>query len=136
MACLLPARPRGIAASAASTERNDGWAIARRRTSAPRSRAARGGEPPRYDTAPQGRMTRIGFAYNQKPDPQAVAAADAGSEPRPEDEPPSSSFGAPEPLAATPLPTSDEYAEWDGPETIAAVEQALLGLGEVIRLEA
>ena len=112
-------------------------------------------------------MTRIGFAYNQKPDPQALTAADSGTEPRPEEEPPSKrrddrsrsataptragadalsrplslaldaeAFGAPEPLAATPLPTSDEYAEWDGPETIAAVEQALLGLGEVIRLEA
>lgn len=30
----------------------------------------------------------------------------------------------------------DIYAEWDSPETIAAVERALSGLGEVIRLEA
>ena len=114
-------------------------------------------------------MTRIGFAYNQKPDPQAFE--DSGTEPRPDEEPPSNRrdsrsrsanspalvggepasrsgadraqteafgapFGAPEPLAATPLPTSDEYAEWDSPETIAAVEQALLGLGDVVRLEA
>ena len=28
------------------------------------------------------------------------------------------------------------YAEWDGPETIDAVESALSGLGKVIRLEA
>jgi D-alanine-D-alanine ligase len=52
---------------------------------------------------------RIGLAYNQKPDP-------ASSE-----EPPS---------------TSDAFAEWDDPSTIAAVEQALTLFGSVIRLEA
>src|SRR5207253_11168878 len=30
----------------------------------------------------------------------------------------------------------DAYAEWDSPETIAAVARALSGLGDVIRLEA
>jgi D-alanine-D-alanine ligase len=56
---------------------------------------------------------RIGFAYNEKPDP--------------EDEPP----GSPgRPLG------EDAYAEWDDPETIAAVEAALAEAGEVIRLEA
>ncbi len=54
---------------------------------------------------------RIGLAYNEKP---------AG-----EDEPPGS-----------PRPIGDEYAEWDDPSTIAAVEAALGGAGEVIRLEA
>jgi D-alanine-D-alanine ligase len=35
-----------------------------------------------------------------------------------------------------PAPTDDIYAEWDGPETIDAVENALSQLGKVIRLEA
>jgi D-alanine-D-alanine ligase len=52
---------------------------------------------------------RIGLAYNQKPD---AAAAE---------EPPS---------------TSDAFAEWDDPSTIAAVEQALGLFGNVVRLEA
>src|SRR5229473_2521285 len=54
---------------------------------------------------------RIGLAYNEKPDPRAVAS----------DEPPSS---------------SDAYAEWDEPSTITAVEQALGLFGRVVRLEA
>lgn len=53
---------------------------------------------------------RIGFAYNEKPA---------------EDEPP-----------GTGRPLGDRYAEWDDSETIAAVEAALAGAGEVIRLEA
>jgi D-alanine-D-alanine ligase len=52
---------------------------------------------------------RIGLAYNEKPDPSAT------------DEPPS---------------TSDAFAEWDDPSTIAAVEHALGRFGSVIRLEA
>ena len=67
-----------------------------------------------------GGMTRIGFAYNQKP----VASQDA--------EPPSPSGVA----GDLPAPTDDIYAEWDGPETIDAVEKALSALGQVIRLEA
>lgn len=91
-------------------------------------------------------MTRIGFSYNQKP------AASIGSEgqdvptestPGFDAEPPSFSRsngtrGATA-TAVTPQVASrvdDIYAEWDAPETIAAVEQALSGLGEVIRLEA
>jgi D-alanine-D-alanine ligase len=77
-------------------------------------------------------MTRIGFAYNQKPElpelsshPEAAARdtmpAD-GESSRPEDEPPSTG--------------DDEFAEWDGPATINAVENALSQIGEVIRLEA
>jgi D-alanine-D-alanine ligase len=54
-------------------------------------------------------MTRIGFAYNQKPDTSAALAADLGV---------------------------DAYAEWDSAETIDAVAAALSGLGDVIRLEA
>ncbi|HYU51638.1 MAG TPA: hypothetical protein VEK37_01780, partial [Gemmatimonadaceae bacterium] len=51
---------------------------------------------------------------------------------RPEEEPPSKIFGLtiPEPIAR------DEFAEWDDPATIAAVESALSSLGKVIRLEA
>ena len=54
---------------------------------------------------------RIGLAYNEKPST--------------EDEPPGS-----------PRPLGDEYAEWDDPSTIAAVEAALSRAGQVIRLEA
>jgi D-alanine-D-alanine ligase len=52
---------------------------------------------------------RIGLAYNEKPDPASA------------EEPPSS---------------TDAFAEWDDPSTIAAVEQALGRFGPVIRLEA
>jgi D-alanine-D-alanine ligase len=48
-------------------------------------------------------MTRIGFAYNQKPEDSS---------------------------------STDEYAEWDSPETIDAVAASLSSLGKVIRLEA
>lgn len=54
---------------------------------------------------------RIGFAYNERPEP--------------EDEPP-----------GTTRPLDDRFAEWDDPSTIAAVEAALAPAGEVIRLEA
>jgi D-alanine-D-alanine ligase len=88
-------------------------------------------------------MTRIGFAYNQKPDPVAAPAAEVAHA----DEEPPSSGGALGTLvapahalspAATPAlsPADDEYAEWDSADTIAAVEQALARHGEVIRLEA
>ncbi|MEX2155001.1 MAG: hypothetical protein WD825_16780 [Gemmatimonadaceae bacterium] len=93
-------------------------------------------------------MTRIGFAYNQKPDASidfegrntVPVESSAGFD----DEPPSfsRSTGARSGVALdvqrTPsVPHADDaYAEWDSPETIAAVERALGGLGEVIRLEA
>src|ERR687885_351866 len=86
-------------------------------------------------------MTRIGFAYNQKPEFSAPrAAADADAAP-PDEEPPSSRRDVPSrtpapPPRPSPLPTSDEYAEWDTSETIDAVAGALGALGEVIRLEA
>lgn len=74
-------------------------------------------------------MTRIGFAYNQKPEstnPEAVAdpakiRAHDGDFSRPVNE------------AHT---AADEYAEWDSAETIDAVEAALSELGDVVRLEA
>ena len=76
-------------------------------------------------------MTRIGFAYNQKPelaeltnDMDAAARNSGpadGDSSRPDDEPPS---------------ISDEFAEWDSAETIDAVANALSEIGEVIRLEA
>ena len=82
-------------------------------------------------------MTRIGFAYNQKPDPADTASHAAEAE-RADEEPPSTG-GA---LATLPAPSpasaadDDEYAEWDSVETIDAVERALAHHGEVIRLEA
>src|SRR3954468_18819564 len=76
-------------------------------------------------------MTRIGFAYNQKPDPIAAPAAELA---RADEEPPSSGTAAT--LVAPAAAPDDEYAEWDAPETIAAVERALARHGDVIRLEA
>ena len=54
-------------------------------------------------------MTRIGFAYNQKPDVVGLVSAKA-TEPRAEEEPPS---------------IGDAYAEWDSAQTIDAVAAAL-----------
>src|SRR5688500_15435517 len=104
-------------------------------------------------------MTRIGFAYNLKPDPSAPLSTEEATSSRPEDDPPSSrrdiasrtssSLAVNEsragemtdPHSASTLETlelaaDDEYAEWDSEETIAAVERALSAYGEVIRLEA
>jgi D-alanine-D-alanine ligase len=65
-------------------------------------------------------MTRIGFAYNQKPEVPAGLVSATSTNAR-DEEPPSS---------------SDVYAEWDSAETIDAVASALSAYGEVIRLEA
>src|SRR5687767_12448842 len=96
-------------------------------------------------------LTRIGFAFNQKPEPVPPEGADDVEAPRPDEEPPSSRRDAssrtsdsPAPIQritagaalASPLPTSDEFAEWDSQETIDAVANALAALGEVVRLEA
>lgn len=92
-------------------------------------------------------MTRIGLAYNQKPDALAPAIRDDGSS-RIEDEPPSA--GGDAAFLSVPshaalavasyeadLPDADdEFAEWDSPDTIAAVERALAACGDVVRLEA
>ncbi len=59
---------------------------------------------------------RIGLAYNQRPDDFEEQLRDAGAN-------------------ATSSP-ADDFVEWDEPDTIAAVEDALLAFGEVIRLEA
>jgi len=95
-------------------------------------------------------MTRIGFAYNKKPDAsietegQSRVSSDQSADF--DDEPPnfarSSNGGTREGVAThvqrlPSVPRADDaYAEWDSPETIAAVEGALSVLGEVVRLEA
>ncbi len=66
-------------------------------------------------------MTRIGFAYNQKPETTVGLVSASASEPRTDEEPSS---------------ISDVYAEWDSAETIDAVASALSAYGDVIRLEA
>jgi D-alanine-D-alanine ligase len=84
-------------------------------------------------------MTLIGLAYNQKPEPTELASPveeggrhEDGELSRPDEEPPSK---IPD-LSIAQLIARDEFAEWDAPATIAAVESALSGLGRVIRLEA
>jgi D-alanine-D-alanine ligase len=84
-------------------------------------------------------MTLIGLAYNQKPEPSELASPapeggrqEDGELPRPDEEPPSRILD----LSVAELIARDEFAEWDSPTTIAAVESALSHLGKVIRLEA
>jgi len=84
-------------------------------------------------------MALIGLAYNQKPEPSELAspASEGGRQedgelPRPDEEPPSKILG----LSIAELIARDEFAEWDSPSTIAAVESALSHLGRVVRLEA
>jgi D-alanine-D-alanine ligase len=84
-------------------------------------------------------MTVIGLAYNQKPEPTELTSPvseggrqEDGELPRPDEEPPSRILG----LTIAELIARDEFAEWDSPTTIAAVEAALSRLGKVIRLEA
>jgi D-alanine-D-alanine ligase len=94
-------------------------------------------------------MTRIGFAYNQKPDDSTefvrqLNVSDMSSGGRIDEGDHSSGARV---IAArgllvdvTHVPSSpradDAYAEWDSLDTIAAVEHALSGLGEVVRLDA
>ena len=66
-------------------------------------------------------MTRIGFAYNQKPETAVGLVSAEKSQPRSDDKPPS---------------IDDAYAEWDSATTIDAVASALSAYGTVIRLEA
>jgi D-alanine-D-alanine ligase len=70
-------------------------------------------------------MTRIGFAYNQKPQTAAGDDAEAADATLAAEEEPPSSSGA-----------DDRYAEWDTLETIDAVARALSAFGNVVRLEA
>jgi D-alanine-D-alanine ligase len=84
-------------------------------------------------------MALIGLAYNQKPEPAVLASPvseggrqEDGELSRPDEEPPSRILG----LSIAELTARDEFAEWDSPTTIAAVESALSHLGKVVRLEA
>ena len=84
-------------------------------------------------------MTLIGLAYNQKPEPAELTSPTSeggrqedGELPRPDEEPPSRILD----LSIAELIARDEFAEWDSPTTIAAVESALSKLGKVVRLEA
>src|SRR4051794_34896666 len=84
-------------------------------------------------------MTLIGLAYNQKPEPSELASPlsqggrqEDGELSRPDEEPPSKSRD----LSIAELIARDEFAEWDSPTTIAAVDSALSKLGKVVRLEA
>jgi D-alanine-D-alanine ligase len=102
-------------------------------------------------------MTRIGFTYNQKPEPEPMSrgltaesdGGDTGEARATDEEPPSrgeawrSRLALGEPgCSSTDVSTrakravDDEYAEWDDPATIDAVEHALSVLGDVVRLEA
>jgi D-alanine-D-alanine ligase len=90
-------------------------------------------------------MTRIGFAYNQKPEQTAALAIDESETPRAEEDPPSTGRDdasriteAPTAAAAASAASStdDLYAEWDSAQTIDAIAGALAAYGEVIRLEA
>lgn len=74
-------------------------------------------------------MTRIGFAYNQKPETTAAPVALVSA-------PSAESHGDEEPPSSAASIASDIYAEWDSAETIDAVAAALAPLGKVIRLEA
>jgi D-alanine-D-alanine ligase len=84
-------------------------------------------------------MTLIGLAYNQKPEPTELTSPiseggrqEDGELPRPDEEPPSNNVHR----STLELVSRDEFAEWDSPTTIAAVESALSRLGKVVRLEA
>ncbi|HEY0528324.1 MAG TPA: hypothetical protein VGD02_05810, partial [Gemmatimonadaceae bacterium] len=84
-------------------------------------------------------MTLIGLAYNQKPEPSELAGPlssggrqQDGELSRPDEEPPSRIAD----LSVAELIARDEFAEWDSPTTIAAVESALSRLGKIVRLEA
>jgi len=84
-------------------------------------------------------MGLIGLAYNQKPEPTVLASPlseggrqEDGELPRPDEEPPSRIAD----LSVAELIARDEFAEWDSPSTIAAVESALSKRGKVVRLEA
>jgi hypothetical protein len=73
-------------------------------------------------------VTVIGLAYNQKPEPSELASPlssgdrhEDGELSRPDEEPPSKSVDP----AIAELIARDQFAEWDSPATIAAVESAL-----------
>ena len=72
---------------------------------------------------------RIGFAYNLKPALPAPKKSGDSAVPALDKAPANRAL-------RSDLPQPDLYAEWDEPETIEAVANALEGVGEVIRLEA
>jgi D-alanine-D-alanine ligase len=74
-------------------------------------------------------MTRIGVAYNQKPETSAAPVALVSA-------PAAESHGDEEPPSSAAAIASDIYAEWDSADTIDAFAAALAPLGDVIRLEA
>jgi D-alanine-D-alanine ligase len=75
-------------------------------------------------------MTRIGFAYNQKPEQPALTGNKATAHQKTVED------GELSRLQNEISAATDEFAEWDSKETIDAVAAALSALGEVIRLEA
>ena len=88
-------------------------------------------------------MTRIGFAYNQKPNAAPDRAGQSGtatSDDSVAEEPPSSASSATPALGTAVLSDApdadDQFAEWDSPETIDAVAHAIrlaeLGAGELL----
>jgi D-alanine-D-alanine ligase len=103
-------------------------------------------------------MTRIGIAFNLKPEPLTTpvgttlpSAGDESADPIQRDEEPPSNQGArvrsarersavmDQPdgaLLVQEVSADDEFAEWDTPDTIDAVADALAAYGTVIRLEA
>jgi len=104
-------------------------------------------------------MTRIGFAYNQKPEACGLEPCTDSESAHGDEDPPSkrrdhSSRTIPEPASRPARPSRDAssarvgaransvdplqdiYAEWDAPATIDAVANALAACGQVIRLEA
>lgn len=90
-------------------------------------------------------MTRIGFAYNQKPEQSAALACEESETPRSDEEPPSTgrddasriSQAPTASTAASVASSSDDlYAEWDSASTIDAIASALAAYGDVIRLQA
>lgn len=74
-------------------------------------------------------MTRIGFAYNQKPEQPALIGNKATAHQNSVEDGELSRL-------QNEISANDEFAEWDSKETIDAVAKALSPLGEVIRLEA
>lgn len=101
-------------------------------------------------------MIRIGFTYNQKPEPTTARPRQEAESSLADEEPPSSrrddasrnsaspvstgaALASPPLTGARPHPRgllTDEFAEWDTPDTIDAVARALSAIGDVVRLEA
>jgi D-alanine-D-alanine ligase len=81
-------------------------------------------------------MTRIGFAYNQKPEPVVALRSSTSGTSRSGESSSHQPLDTSAPGGFVTPDVDDEFAEWDSAGTIAAVERALSAFGEVIRLEA